>query len=595
MFTVFIRRVFLITAILVAGYLPANALIYTATNSGNYNNPSTWLGGLVPPSTLLTDVVIIPDGITVTLNQDQTLGGALSLLTVNGVLNSSGNNALILNLGSLNGDGLIDVDSLVLNLNLGLGFTGDIITDDLTSLGTILAANAEITVNNLLNLDNGLLDLTSGILNLGNNITIVVSGGKMDVNGGLINLGSLYNVLYLDASATTGWELLQPGLNNVEINIPAVAAITLSTDLHVNGLLNLTSGILTLNGHDLILGDNCLVGNSGTGLINADALSDIIVNTDHALGGLLNFTPTGNTVHNLVLDLGGTNSLLGLGTDLNVAGLLQLKAGLLALNDHILTLGVNGNILGGSNGCYVIPGQNGRLMLNVDLGHADTFHVGTLTNYLPCIITPNSGSGSSLLGLGVAAGVFTNGVSGELLSNTQPLVNGTWLISNPAGLDLDVQLLWNSAAEINGFDRTHAYVSQLLNGQWDIGNLVSALNINGMLGLSIGDLLATSVELAVFGENANTTNVSNLQAGGKYSIYPNPASKFIHINNTEAGTTASILITDITGKVVLANQDVVLGGRSHTLDISDLTPGTYFIKIADDRNNKTASRFVVSQ
>jgi Secretion system C-terminal sorting domain len=576
MFTRLFKTVLLVGASVFTGALQSNAGIYTAVASGNYNSPSTWSGGQVPPSNLQADVVVIPSNITVTLTSNQTLNGFLSRLDIDGTLNSSGNETLILTLGTLAGDGVIDVDSLSLGASLGINYTGDIIVDDLTSLGTVLNSSVDITVNSSLNLLAGILDLTAGTINLGSNITLVVDGGDIAVNGGLINLAGPYNVIYRGEGTVTGWELLQAGLNNVTIDVPAIAEIKLDADLKLNGVLNLKSGILILNSHDLILLGNGKVEKGGNGLIHADINADIHLLCDNSLGGLLNFTLTGNIINDLVVDLGNGNDTAGINANLLVNGILDLKVGLLNMHDHILT--VNGSILGGSGNSYVVTGDDGLLNLKVTVGGTNLLHVGTLDHYLPVKITPASGSGT--VGVGVGADIFVNGNNGTTLGN-QPVVDGVWRIVNPSLLNLSVNLMWQNDAEMNGFDRTTCYISQLGGGKWQQGTIGSALPaINGTVGITLGSLVSTDTKLAVFDRDAITTGIKDWDKTTALRLFPNPASGMVHIQAANMRA-ADIAVTDMTGRTVLAKESVKLGNQPYTLDISALAPGNYFIKMQD--------------
>ncbi|MBN2668688.1 MAG: T9SS type A sorting domain-containing protein [Bacteroidales bacterium] len=69
-----------------------------------------------------------------------------------------------------------------------------------------------------------------------------------------------------------------------------------------------------------------------------------------------------------------------------------------------------------------------------------------------------------------------------------------------------------------------------------------------------------------------------------YKIFPNPAVDKINIQTEE--TINSILIYDLTGKVLLAVQD-----DNNTLDISNLNSGLYFVKVTN-RKGSTIQKFL---
>src|ERR1043165_4588366 len=65
----------------------ANARTYLAVSSGNFSSGTTW-DGIVPTDLVAGDEVIIPAGITVTMDQDVNMNGLLNLdagvLSLNG-------------------------------------------------------------------------------------------------------------------------------------------------------------------------------------------------------------------------------------------------------------------------------------------------------------------------------------------------------------------------------------------------------------------------------------------------------------------------------------------------------------------------------
>src|SRR5690606_7749776 len=80
-----------------------HAAIFTASTSGDFTSSSTWAGGIVPPTELIVDQIVIPIGLTVNMNTDITVNGALADINVQGALISSDASVLILTLGTLSG------------------------------------------------------------------------------------------------------------------------------------------------------------------------------------------------------------------------------------------------------------------------------------------------------------------------------------------------------------------------------------------------------------------------------------------------------------------------------------------------------------
>ena len=82
----------------------------------------------------------------------------------------------------------------------------------------------------------------------------------------------------------------------------------------------------------------------------------------------------------------------------------------------------------------------------------------------------------------------------------------------------------------------------------------------------------TSIHQEVLSINS-CTNIDEIENG--ISIYPNPASNNITIVNAE---NANVEIINALGQVVYTNENI---SSNHTIDISNLSNGTYFVKIND--------------
>jgi len=76
-----------------------------------------------------------------------------------------------------------------------------------------------------------------------------------------------------------------------------------------------------------------------------------------------------------------------------------------------------------------------------------------------------------------------------------------------------------------------------------------------------------------------TTGLSEAQKGS-YSIYPNPTSGVINLKIQPDEQIISVLVTDISGKVVFQPDDI-----NSTIDLSGLRKGIYFVSISTSKNN----------
>lgn len=74
-------------------------------------------------------------------------------------------------------------------------------------------------------------------------------------------------------------------------------------------------------------------------------------------------------------------------------------------------------------------------------------------------------------------------------------------------------------------------------------------------------------------------------AANSFSVYPNPSSDVLNIDNTVDALLQDISITDMNGRVV---KTIKLSGQSSAkLNISDLTTGVYMMNIISDKGNVT--------
>ena len=317
-----------------------HAAIFTANSSGDFNSPSTWTGGIVPPTMVMLDQIVIPSGISVIMDEDIELSGALAALDVDGQLTSSA--ALTLTLGNLSGTGNVVVDAMNVMVASTFNFTGDLTANTLNS-ATGFQSSAIIVVNNSVTLVAGTFTvLSGGTFDLGANGTIFISGGMLAVGtGGSVALVNPYSVVYTGVSAVAGVELTGSGLRNVTVDVPTGSSVTLASDLTLIGVLTLTNGRLVLAGNDLTL--NGAIGASGNGTVSATNLSDISINSAGGTVGTLAFTGGLATVNNLIVNVGAGNQANISGT-LTVNGTLQLNSGV--LNFHNTDLTVDGAIIG---------------------------------------------------------------------------------------------------------------------------------------------------------------------------------------------------------------------------------------------------------
>lgn len=563
----------------------SKAATFTAVTSGNFSSAATW-GGTAPSANITSDIIVIPNGITVTLTSNESFS-ATSALTVNGTLTSGSNmSALIMTGGTLAGNGTITVDSLALGLTSGLTYTGNITAQKLTSLGFTVSTLANVTVAQTLRVASGTMSLTSGTVTMAANSTIEMAGGSLATSGsGTLNLSNSYNVLY-SVAATAGMELAGGGLHNITINAPG--NVTLSSNLTANGTLTLTAGSLVLNGRNLIFGPAGDVAASGSGTISSTNTSSIVVNTTGSLTGALRFNSAANTVHNLTVNITNTGSSINLGSDLNLDGQLNLQSGKIILGNSNLNLMSGSTVSGGSSSNYVVTNGMGKLMQNIAASASGTFHVGTAANYAPVTLTDVSGTVNSTISVNVIDTVYANGTSGVVLSNTQPVVKATWFVTSSVttGLNYTMQANWNASMEVNGFNRTQAYIAHYINGAWDSQTAASATASAGMYSMTRANITSLS-PFAVADKDAVMTTGIKTVGGGAASIvvYPNPASAELYFNSSV--NVARVDLYDVVGHLVKS----VNVANANSVSVKDLSNGIYYAHFVSD-NNTVVKQFV---
>lgn len=582
------KRTFLLAALFSLLLEPVSATTFTAVASGNFSSSATW-GGAAPPNLLVNDNVVIPLGIKVTLDDDYMINGATAGLTVFGSLSSSTSNYIMFKSGTMNGNGSIDIDSFAIDASTGFNFSGNLTVDAFTSMGAKLSSSANTMINNKLYLMAGTLNITGGTLKVDDNATIIVDGGTMTMNGGTVDLTSKYHVMFAGSTTASGIEVTGAGLTDVTIDLAnSGSSVALSSNMMVNGMLMLKSGSLNLNGNELAIGAmgdfSAMTGNN----IMGSATSDVTIMSSLTNG--LVFSATANTVNDLTIEA-GKNAQVKIASDVKVHGMLDLKSGMVMLNDNMLKLEAGASVSGGSDSAFVVTGTNGRLMMNVMAGSSGMFHVGTMNNgYSPIMLTAASGSATSDLSVGVDADVKAWGTAGASMSNTQPLVDATWYVesSASANIDLDMDVWWSAAMELNSFNRSKAYISHYTSGSWDMTATAAAtMSSSGMYKMSRTGITSLS-PFAVFDENTAAA-VNDVNANDIVSIYPNPVTSKINIDlEGNATQTLRADIYNMNGQVVKSN---LLKQAKSTIQVNDLPAGMYFIRINGDEVNASA-RFV---
>lgn len=293
------------------------AATFTAVASGDYNSSATW-GGTSPPNNISSDQVIVPVGLTVTLNNDVVVNGNTASLSVQGNLNTNSNASLIIKDGTVTGAGTYNLDSVAIESGATFAATGSVILKSFLNAKSGLSIGTNLDVSDKIYLMSGsMLNLaTGGVFSIGNDATIVVeSGGGLAASNGTISFSGDYNLMYTGGSATMGDETSGSSLNNLSIDVGLGEQVTMTSDLMVAGMLNAQSGSLELDGNKLtITGD---FNFSSDAQIESDANASIEIDLNSEASSSIVFESNANTVNEFDLNIDSGGKLM-LGSDLMV-------------------------------------------------------------------------------------------------------------------------------------------------------------------------------------------------------------------------------------------------------------------------------------
>jgi hypothetical protein len=482
-------------------------------------------------------------------------------------------------------------------LSSGLSFSaGSAVNDlkvDLTGAGSGVMLMGPLNVAGNLRLNDGDLNLQAGsTLTMNAGSTIHVEDGMMNVGSGMFDGTASYNVEYMGGSVTTGQELSGMGLNNLTIALmPATGVVTLAGDLTVNGVFNLTAGTLMLNGNDLML--NGTMNTNAMGWLSSTAMSDLHLNLDSSASDTLYFAPAGNVLSDLVINIAAGTPVV-LGSPLEIATSLNFMSGKINLHNSRLTIQSAAMITGFSDTRYVITAGLGKLEMNVNMASPYVvFPVGTVQNFSPASIQQTALGSTGNFMVGVVNDVYAGGYTGASVVSTNSLITRTWFIDAASGviINMNLKLGWMPATEVNGFNRASSYISHYTT-MWD-----SVAPAAAMMG-SFGTYEATRMGINNLNTSAFSVMDKRVVSGvdelseGTLALYPNPASDFITIENSDANVRYMIDVLDVTGKLVLKGESVQ--GKT-SLDVSSLDKGYYFIRATSADGNKSGvKRFIKS-
>ena len=360
-----------------------NATTYTATQSGSWSSALTWGGSGSPGSTVGTiDNVVIPLGITVTLDMDVAINSLASYISVAGSLIST-TNSLTVTQGALQGTGIMNLLYVEIGSLGSMTFTGTMTTGRFVNSGATISVSSNIIINDSLILNNGSLAFNAGsTLTMNASSYIKISSGSMSNSGGTLSATNTYDVIYVGSSKTSGIETgISNGVHNVWVNLTDSSQIvTLGNNLTISGILHHTMGKLAIGAHTLtIMGDYMATAN---GKIQAISTSRLMLESSASLSSAF-ILSSGSQFQYLEINL-GTAASANFSSSFSV-DTVNIKSGTAGFtNTSTLTIASNG----------VIIKENGTLSLGTSIFNG--------TNSYSVIYKGNTKtSGFELMGLGL--------------------------------------------------------------------------------------------------------------------------------------------------------------------------------------------------
>ncbi len=472
-------------------------------------------------------------------------------------------------------------------LSSGLVFTaGSSINQfsiDYTGTSGSVELESPLSIVGELQLHNGTLSIESGAtLTMTTGSLVQVMDGELQSNGGTFVGTASYDVEYIGGSTvTTGEELVGSGLNDVKVDI-AAGEVVMDNDVIIGGELELSGGKLNLNANDLTLNGTL---NQTTPIIG-NVNSDLHLNMTTVGNDTISFDGSNQNLEQLVIDLTGGNIVLA--SALHIHDELTLTSGSVMLMNDNLVIEQNANITGYSDIRYVMTPGTGKLEMYIPLSSPYmVFPIGTETSYSPASIQQTTGAGGKFR-VKTFSGIFSGGTenTGFNSATSGSAVNRTWLVeSDLTTFNLNLKLGWTTTSEVNGFDRTNAFISHYTSSTWDIyasstavagANSTYEINRTGITSLSPFAVAEESTQLTLNEETALLD----------VNLYPNPCNDELNISFTNAnGDQYTCQVTDITGR----KYDVV-STATNQIDVSGLSNGTYLLKMTNEATNKVSVR-----
>jgi hypothetical protein len=439
---------------------------------------------------------------------------------------------------------------------------------------------SSLTINGTLTLEDGDLSMNSGTLTMATGSEIEVMGGHLVNAGGTFGGTNVYNVTYSgDEPTWSGIELTGSGLNDLTIDMENQSdSVEFMNNITIDGELSLEQGGIAMNGYDMTLEGS--LSTSSMAWLAGDTDSDITFNTSSLNNDTLWFH-TGNYEIGDITINADDNSNLAIGNDVMVHN-ITMSSGGIDIWDSKLWVLEDGTITGASEDRYVmIDGTGGLLMEMQTSSPYKWFPVGTTDGYAPVALQLNSGDG--YYRVGTMDGVWENGTSGTNWAMASAVVDRTWDITanNAGALDYNMMMQWSEDMEVNGFDRTDAYIMSYANNEWD------ADMQTGSAATQVGDMWQMERENVVTEgpfalRDGSVTGIDENVVVAE--IYPNPVQNVLNVNAaSDEATTLNLM--DVAGNVL--HTESLNGAANQQIDFSAYPNGVYFLNYTNSKGTSS--------
>jgi hypothetical protein len=423
----------------------------------------------------------------------------------------------------------------------------------------------------------------SGTLNLYGNVNLSPTG-TFDATGGTVNFtgSSTQNIL--------------PGFTTANLQVNGGSNKNLTGNVTVTTNLNLASGHVVLNSNDLIMAPGATItgGSPSSYVQTSDVGSELVQEVNTGTGAVM--FPVGNLTYNpATLTNTGTSDNFRIHVrdqvlDGGTSG-SQVNSATTYVINH--TWDIEEDVVGGSNSCVTLQwaaGEENNALFEYPHVYVSHYYAGSWHHDGYAYATdapPAAGSNpytSTLCGIG-SFSPFTIGSSG---GSTPLPVHLTDVSATNEGPKNRIE--WHSAAEA-GLD--HYEVERSTDG-----NNFSYMTDVAATGHAFGYLTYDNQP----NEGLTYYRIKMVEQGGLSSlsqivyafmkvgdnetvtVFPNPVTDVLHVEVFGATDKASVVLTDLSGKVI---SPLTLSNGKAEFSTANLATGVYFVKFTDGSVNQT--------